>query len=109
MNASTPPDMIALAAEACAAWQKNLSATANDPAAKAELMKLMEPSRQVFAEWSKMMKDAKPVPPSANPQQSENKTAATPHASENEDQSLRLAQLAHRIYEFEKDLIGSNP
>ena len=44
-----------LAAEACDLWQEHLAAYATDPKAKAELMRLLEPSRRLFAEWAGLM------------------------------------------------------
>ena len=58
MTAQKPPlspDLAALASEACDLWQEHLAAFASDPGAKAELMRLMEPSRRLFAEWAAVM------------------------------------------------------
>jgi hypothetical protein len=50
-------DLQALAQEACDLWHEHLSSYANDPKAKAELMRLMAPSRQLFAEWATLMQN----------------------------------------------------
>jgi hypothetical protein len=50
-------DLHALAREACDLWQEHLASYANDPKAKAELMRLLTPSRQLFAEWATMMQN----------------------------------------------------
>jgi hypothetical protein len=51
----TESDLTALAASALDLWQDQLTVYAVDPAAKTELMRMMEPARQWFAEWAAMM------------------------------------------------------
>ena len=48
-------DLKALANEALDLWQEHLAAYANDPKAKAELMRLMAPAQRLFAEWAVLM------------------------------------------------------
>jgi hypothetical protein len=48
-------DLDALANETLDLWQEHLASYAGDPAAKAELMRLLEPCRQLFAEWALLM------------------------------------------------------
>ena len=50
-------DLQALAGEACDLWQEHLATYANDPKAKEELMRLLAPSRQLFAEWASLMQN----------------------------------------------------
>ncbi|HUY68436.1 MAG TPA: hypothetical protein VMV79_03955 [Alphaproteobacteria bacterium] len=56
-NEKNPPDtdFDALAAEALDLWQEHLASYATDPKAKNELMRMMEPARQWFADWAAMM------------------------------------------------------
>lgn len=110
-----PADLNALAAEALDLWQEHLAMAASDPAAKAEMMKLLEPSRQVFADWATMMQAG----PYANAASAKSATghaagkpsaaAQTAHGAEaarpaSDDGALRIAQLAHRVAELEKRL-----
>ena len=48
-------DLDALAREACDLWQEHLASYAADPKARAELMRALEPSRRLFAEWAFLM------------------------------------------------------
>jgi hypothetical protein len=48
-------DLEALANEACDLWQEHLASYAADPKTRSELMRLLEPSRRLFAEWAVLM------------------------------------------------------
>ena len=96
-------DLTALAAEVLDLWQEHLAAYATDPAAKAELMRLLEPQRQLFADWAAMMQHGlygaslgKKSAASAAPM------GAATAAAASDDGALRVAQLAHRLAELEK-------
>lgn len=100
-------DLNALAAEALDLWQEHLATYANDPQAKAELMKLMEPQRRLFADWAEMMQhslhgtDASPQ----GPTETGARTAAVgpaPASSASDDSALCMAQFAHRTAQLEK-------
>lgn len=106
-------DINALAAEVMDLWQEHLKIYAADPQAKAELMRMLEPQRQLFADWTTMMQNGvhgasaeKPNTPtgsgsgpaSVTPQPA----GAAPVASPSDDSALRLAQLAYRMAELEK-------
>jgi hypothetical protein len=109
---TSPSDINALAAEVMDLWQEHLAIYAADPKAKAELMKLLEPQRQLFADWMAMMQNA---PHGASSKTSTGSSsgsggsaaAVKPHgaaatAASSDDGALRLAQLAHRMAELEK-------
>ena len=99
---SPPSDLTALAAEAMNLWQEHLAACATDPKAKAELMKLLEPSRQAFADWTAMMQHGGHA--SGASTKTTSKGGATAAGPASDDSALRLAQLAHRVAELEKRL-----
>jgi hypothetical protein len=110
------PDINALAIEACDMWQEHLSTLANDPTARAELTRFLEPQRRLFADWAAMMQQGgKHESHSAKPEPA--KTAATPSpappssagasasgGAAHGDDALRVAQLALRVAELEKRL-----
>ena len=54
-NDAINSDLKALANEALDLWQEHLAAYSNDPKAKQELMRLMAPAQQLFAEWAVLM------------------------------------------------------
>lgn len=103
-----PPDFAALAAEACDMWQQHLAACSNDPKAREELMRLLEPSRRMFADWTSLVQNATHGHGSSS--DSANKPSAEPAADGGaagaetarvapDDIIVRLAQLAHRMAE----------
>jgi hypothetical protein len=130
-----PPDLTdinALAIEACDMWQDHLSSLANDPTARAELTRFLEPQRRLFADWAAMMQQgasheptrAKPAAtaegaakPESAPAPSApatsvkqepgvNTAAAAPSSSAAYgDDPLRAAQLALRVAELEKRIV----
>jgi hypothetical protein len=110
-------ELTTLAAEACDLWQEHLAASASDPRAHAELVKMLEPQRQLFstlfADYAAMMQNGKhAASPAAQPfTASTASAAATPHAATprpasaaatSDDGALRLAQLAHRVADLER-------
>lgn len=105
-------DIQALASEVLDLWQEHLTAYATDPAAKAELVKLMEPQRRLVADWASMMQNGLYGAGSKSQGTNGNghyggadapaRAAAASVASD--DGALRLAQFAHRLAEFEKRL-----
>lgn len=111
-------DINALAIEACDMWQEHLSTFANDPAARAELTRFLEPQRRLFADWASMMQqgglhgftDAKTNaadhPTSARTEDAEQRAPSPSSPSNNAhgDDALRVAQLALRVAELEKRL-----
>jgi hypothetical protein len=117
------PDMNALAAEVCDLWQEHLAAYTEDPAAKAELMRLMEPSLRLFAGWTEKAQTA-PHGAGSSPDRKTDAGRAGTHGgsgndntqagnaahgpaaagSASDDGALRLAQLAYRVAELEKRL-----
>ena len=111
-----PPDLNALAIEACDMWQEHLSSLASDPTARADLTRLLEPQRRMFADWATMMqKGGKPeqhtsqrASASATPKPEPTPTAAaapsatTSGSATSGDDPLRVAQLALRVAELEK-------
>jgi hypothetical protein len=106
---SLPTDLNALAAEALDLWQEHLAAASSDPIAKAEMMRLLEPSRRLFADWAAMMQSgAHATGASAKPSHTASPNApAKAHGAEavwpaSDDGTLRIAQLAHRVAELEK-------
>ena len=107
-----PADLNALASEALDLWQEHLAAASSDPAAKAEMMKLLEPSRRLFADWAAMMQSgAYATGASAKhaPTETAARVAAKADRAEavrpaSDDGALRIAQLAHRVAELEKRL-----
>ncbi|MDX2028767.1 MAG: hypothetical protein SFW62_09065 [Alphaproteobacteria bacterium] len=100
-----PADLTALAAEALDLWQEHLASYAADPKAKKEMMRLLEPSRRLFADWATMMQHG-PYGTSASASAKSAVAAARPEAARpaSDDGALRLAQLAHRVAELEKRL-----
>jgi hypothetical protein len=109
------PDINALAIEACDMWQEHLSTLANDPSARAELTRFLEPQRRLFADWAAMMQQggknesqrAKPNAASATPPSSAEAAPPRPASSSGTthgDDPLRVAQLALRVAELEKRL-----
>ncbi len=108
---TSPADINALAAEVMDLWQEHLQIYATDPAAKAELMKMLEPQRQLFADWTAMMQNGlhgasteKTTGTSGNEQAASAVKTHGPAAPAvaSDDGALRLAQLAHRLAELEK-------
>jgi hypothetical protein len=120
-------DINALASEVMDLWQEHLAAYANDPVAKAELIRLMEPQRRLFADWAAMMQNgehgsnpfaasqgsavrpgasAKTSGADAAPKSAAAKSApgAASAAASPDDSALRVAQLTHRVAELEKRL-----
>lgn len=128
-SALIPPDFAALASEACDMWQEHLATCANDPKAREELMRLLEPSRRMFADWTTLVQNAthghgarQPSPdssgsgPAARGSNGQSHAATPPTAATNSEQDsaetgaeasrvapddiiVRLAQLAHRMAE----------
>jgi hypothetical protein len=112
---TSPADINALAAEVMDLWQEHLQIYAADPQAKAELMKMLEPQRQLFADWSTMMQNGlhgasaaqntgttdggRPSSPAPQPHGAHGPATAP---APSDDGALRLAQLAHRMAELEK-------
>jgi hypothetical protein len=110
-------DINALAMEACDMWQEHLSNLANNPTARAELTRFLEPQRRLFADWASMMRQggtddpnrakedpsatknsASPDPSAAGASASAAASGGTAHG----DDPLRVAQLALRLAELEK-------
>jgi len=118
MTTKTPDfsDMNALALEACDMWQEHLSNFANNPDARSEMMRFLEPQRRMFADWASLMQQGvygtgnarsdttKPEPAEQSAStEAESASAATAQSSAaHGDDSLRLAQLALRLAELEK-------
>lgn len=128
-SALIPPDFAALAAEACDMWQEHLATCASDPKAREELMRLLEPSRRMFADWTTLVQNANhgygapptsadshasgPTAPCGNGPNAAAATRAAPARDEHDsgeagtetarmapdDIIVRLAQLAHRMAE----------
>jgi len=113
------PDINALAMEACDMWQEHLSSLANNPSARAELTRFLEPQRRLFADWAAMMRQGgsndpnrAPETPAAakNDARSESTAPAAGTAPSSTaaggaahgDDPLRVAQLALRLAELEK-------
>ncbi|MER2519549.1 MAG: hypothetical protein ABTQ34_02545 [Bdellovibrionales bacterium] len=123
-----PPDFAALASEACDMWQEHLATCSNDPKAREELMRLLEPSRRMFADWTSLVQNAthghgappnsansSPTGPAAYGESGQTSAAADAAANRSEPASgetgaeaarmapddiiVRLAQLAHRMAE----------
>jgi hypothetical protein len=111
-----PPDINALALEACDMWQEHLSNLANDPSARAELTRFLEPQRRLFADWAAMMQQGgshgtsrAQEEPAAKPNNDVGPTSPAPAApatpsgvAAHGDDPLRVAQLALRLAELEK-------
>ena len=107
---TSSPDLAALAAEACDLWQEHLAGYAGNPDARAAMMQMMEPQRQMlaglFADYTTMMQNAGHAPqssphtPSTDASQTAAGTATSGTASD--DIALRMAQLAHRVAQLEK-------
>jgi hypothetical protein len=115
-------DLNALAIEACDMWQEHLSTFANDPNARAELTRFLEPQRRLFADWAAMMQqggkheaghEARSATTDSKNGSSAPSSAKTPGGSAapapsggaaHGDDSLRVAQLALRVAELEKRL-----
>jgi hypothetical protein len=109
-------DINALAMEACDMWQEHLSNLANDPSARAELTRFLEPQRRLFADWAAMMRQGGTHDPNRAKEDSSAAkdgassesaaasaaSAASESAASHGDDSLRLAQLALRLAELEK-------
>lgn len=131
MTAKQPDftDINALAMEACDLWQEHLSNLANDPNARNELMRFLEPQRRLFADWASMMRQggvheqgpARDEPTASGQPQASAPAAASgpeeasggdepaseapstaPGSSALGDDPLRVAQLALRVAELEK-------
>lgn len=110
-NKAHPTDIHSLAAEVMDLWQEHLSLYASDPDAKAELIKLLEPQRQLFADWTAMMQNNVHGTGAAKTDSSARTQAASPTVASAgaasaapafDDGALRVAQLAHRLAELEK-------
>ena len=114
-------DINALAIEACDMWQEHLSNLANDPSARAELTRFLEPQRRLFSDWAAMMQQGGGLDPNnagKKPAEAAAKDNASPAATAKEtgaassatpqggaahgDDPLRVAQLALRLAELEK-------
>jgi len=115
-------DINALAIEACDMWQEHLSNLANDPSARAELTRFLEPQRRLFSDWAAMMQQGggydpnsagkKPAeaaakdnvsPSPATAKETGAASSATPQGgAAHGDDPLRVAQLALRLAELEK-------
>ncbi|MFA5041610.1 MAG: hypothetical protein WC464_08265 [Bdellovibrionales bacterium] len=110
-------DINALAMEACDMWQEHLSNLANDPAARAELTRFLEPQRRLFADWAAMMRqggvhetDGVKEQPSTGKNNASSSSASAPTSAtatppgdaSHGDDPLRVAQLALRLAELEK-------
>lgn len=111
------PDINALAIEACDMWQEHLSNFANDPAAREQLTRFLEPQRRLFADWAAMMQQggsygtgsektgSGPAEAQADESQSPGNAAAPAAATGGDahgDDALRVAQLALRLAELER-------
>ncbi|MFY9287205.1 MAG: hypothetical protein WAO98_01760 [Alphaproteobacteria bacterium] len=109
-KASTQSEIQSLASEVMDLWQEHLAVYASDPSAKAELMRLLEPQRRLFADWASMMQNgfhagsfaSSDGTPHADAASATARTASSATASD--DSALRLAQFAHRLAELEKRL-----
>ena len=106
------PDFAALAAEACDLWQEQLSAVADNGVARAELMRLLEPSRRLFADWAAMMQTSahgdSPFTGGRGAQAARSTATASraaPPGAASDDGALRLAQLTHHVAELERRLV----
>ena len=104
-----PQDFTALATEACDLWQQYLTQAANNDEAKSAVAQMLEPQRQFFA---KLFADAAGMrqnaahAATANPDSTQPPAAPTgapPAAVTPDDVALRLAQLAHRVAQLERD------
>jgi hypothetical protein len=108
-------DMNALAAEVMDLWQEHLATYASDPAARDELTRMLEPQRQLFADWTSLMQNGIHGAPTAQTNRAERSDTAnpskpapqpahgaTPAATPSDDGALRVAQLALRMAELEK-------
>lgn len=109
--ASDPPDLIALAVEVCDLWQEHLTRSTQDPEAKAAMMRLIEPQRQMFAtmfaDYGAMMQNVRhagttPATTTDSVATSDDAPGPAPAAAASHDISLRLAQLAHRVAQLER-------
>lgn len=104
------PDLTALAAEACDLWQEHLATYAQDPEAKAAMLRMMEPQRQLlsglFADYATMVQNAQhgshPSTPRAHTASDAPTSGPTAASSSSDDIALRVAQLAHRVAYLEK-------
>ena len=136
MTAKQPDfaELNALAIEACDMWQEHLSTLANDPSARTELTRFLEPQRRLFADWVSMMQrgGSTSSTPSGNPSTGMHQAGGShdsngsrgaqapdttgtpiadpepksaPRSDEHGDNALRVAQLAYRVAELEKRLI----
>jgi uncharacterized protein YceH (UPF0502 family) len=102
MTNPDPNDFVKLATDACEQWQQQLTAFTSDPKAKEELQRLMEPSRQMMSEWSKMVMNAGTMPSASTAKAPQEKPQAAPEQPIADDIGLRLAQLACRVAELEQ-------
>ena len=127
MTSSSKPnysDLTSLAAEACDLWQEHLSTIAQSPDAKATLMSMVEPQRQLFAslfaDYAAMMQNARhdtTPQPRPSPHKPEGTSAFSSGAHDaaqgaestdpaSNDVTLRLAQLALRVAQLEQHIAG---
>jgi len=98
-------------------WQEHLSNLANNPTARAELTRFLEPQRRLFADWASMMRQGGPDDPNRakeDPSATKNNVPPDPSAAgasasatasggaAHGDDPLRVAQLALRLAELEK-------
>ena len=99
-----------------------LSSLANDPKARAELTRFLEPQRRLFADWAAMMQKGAAPTNATTAQQGASRHDSSQHAQapnptataarpteisrgdEHGGDSLRVAQLALRVAELEKRL-----
>jgi len=114
-SAGTSADLNSLAAEVMDLWQEHLATYATDPAAREGLARMLEPQRQLFADWSTMMQNGMHGASAAQTNRAERSDStnpsapapqpahgAAPAAAPSDDGALRVAQLALRMAELEK-------
>jgi len=105
MTTKPTTDMNAIAIEALNLWQEHLATLATDPKAKADLARMMEPSRQMFAEWAEKMQAMAHAPAAspftATPAPVSPSGAEAVRAS-SDDGAVRISQLALRVAELEE-------
>jgi len=110
------PDLEALASEVCDLWQDYFASIAGQSAAKADLVRMLEPQRRLFADLITMMQSGRDGTATPQASAAAKARAAASHAApipthgsasaaaSSDDGALRVAQLAHRVAELEKRL-----